>query len=71
LGNTLSGGFVPGGLIERMNPSNPVLLYTIGFQVTTASQNLLKGCATKPDMFYQSRLAAACTLFTPRTRSSA
>ena len=31
-----------------------VRLYTIGFQVTTASQNLLKNCATKPDMFYNS-----------------
>ena len=31
-----------------------VRLYTIGFQVTVASQNLLQSCATKPDMFYNS-----------------
>lgn len=31
-----------------------VLLYTIGFQVSSAAQNLLKSCATKPDMFYNS-----------------
>jgi Flp pilus assembly protein TadG len=31
-----------------------IRLYTIGFQVTTASQNLLKNCASKPDMFYNS-----------------
>jgi hypothetical protein len=35
-------------------PDNPVMLYTIGFQVTSASQTLLKSCATKPDMFYNS-----------------
>lgn len=40
--------------IKNVNPTSPVLLYTIGFQVTTASQNLLKNCATKPDMFYNS-----------------
>ena len=31
-----------------------IQLYTIGFQVSTASQNLLKACATKTDMFYNS-----------------
>ena len=31
-----------------------IRLYTIGFQVTTASQDLLRNCATKPDMFYNS-----------------
>jgi Mg-chelatase subunit ChlD len=31
-----------------------ILLYTIGLQVSTASQTLLKGCATKLDMFYNS-----------------
>jgi Mg-chelatase subunit ChlD len=31
-----------------------IQLYTIGFQVTTASQTLLTSCATKPDMFYNS-----------------
>jgi hypothetical protein len=35
-------------------PDKRIQLYTIGFQVTTASQNLLKACATKPDMFYNS-----------------
>ena len=40
--------------IKNQNPKNPVQLYTIGFQVTTASQNLLKSCASKPDMFYNS-----------------
>jgi hypothetical protein len=31
-----------------------ILLYTIGFQVTSASKSLLTSCATKPDMFYDS-----------------
>ena len=31
-----------------------VLLYTIGFQVSSSAQNLLKTCATKTDMFYNS-----------------
>jgi len=31
-----------------------IRLYTIGFQVTAASQTLLQNCATKPDMFYNS-----------------
>jgi Flp pilus assembly protein TadG len=31
-----------------------IRLYTIGFQVTSASQTLLQSCATKPDMFYNS-----------------
>ena len=31
-----------------------IRLYTIGFQVTAASQTLLQACATKPDMFYNS-----------------
>jgi len=31
-----------------------IQLYTIGFQVTSASQTLLTSCATKPDMFYNS-----------------
>ena len=31
-----------------------IRLYTIGFQVTTASKTLLKNCASKPDMFYNS-----------------
>lgn len=31
-----------------------IQLYTIGFQVTTASQTLLQSCATKTDMFYNS-----------------
>ena len=31
-----------------------IRLYTIGFQVSSAAQNLLKNCATKPDMFYNS-----------------
>jgi Flp pilus assembly protein TadG len=31
-----------------------IRLYTIGFQVSAASQTLLQSCATKPDMFYNS-----------------
>ena len=31
-----------------------IQLYTIGFQVTSASKALLKSCASKPDMFYDS-----------------
>ena len=31
-----------------------IRLYTIGFQVSTASQTLLQACATQPDMFYNS-----------------
>jgi Flp pilus assembly protein TadG len=31
-----------------------IQLYTIGFQVSSASQTLLTSCATKPDMFYNS-----------------
>jgi len=31
-----------------------VRLYTIGFQVSNASQTLLQACATQPDMFYNS-----------------
>jgi Flp pilus assembly protein TadG len=31
-----------------------IRLYTIGFQVTAASQALLQSCATNPDMFYNS-----------------
>jgi hypothetical protein len=31
-----------------------IQLYTIGFQVSNASQTLLQACATKPDMFYNS-----------------
>jgi Mg-chelatase subunit ChlD len=31
-----------------------IRLYTIGFQVSVASQTLLQSCATKPDMFYSS-----------------
>ena len=31
-----------------------IQLYTIGFQVTSASQTLLTSCASKPDMFYNS-----------------
>ena len=31
-----------------------IQLYTIGFQVTSASKTLLKSCASKPDMFYNS-----------------
>ena len=31
-----------------------ILLYTIGFQVTSASQTLLTSCASKPEMFYNS-----------------
>jgi Flp pilus assembly protein TadG len=31
-----------------------ILLYTIGFQVTSHSQSLLQSCATEPDMFYNS-----------------
>ncbi len=32
-----------------------ILVYTIGFQITnTTTQNLLKNCATKPDMYYNS-----------------
>lgn len=34
--------------------SEDIRLYTIGFQVTTASKTLLKSCASKPDMFYDS-----------------
>jgi Flp pilus assembly protein TadG len=34
--------------------SEDIRLYTIGFQVTTASKTLLKNCASKPDMFYDS-----------------
>jgi hypothetical protein len=30
------------------------LLYTIGFQVSSNAQSLLKACASKPDMFYNS-----------------
>jgi hypothetical protein len=31
------------------------LVYTIGFKITdTTTQNMLKGCATKPDMYYNS-----------------
>lgn len=38
--------------IKNANPSNPIQIYTIGLGVTSASQSLLQGCATKPDMFY-------------------
>ncbi len=31
-----------------------IQLYTIGFQVSSASKSLLTSCATKPDMFYNS-----------------
>jgi Flp pilus assembly protein TadG len=31
-----------------------IRLYTIGFQVSAASQTLLQACATRPDMFYNS-----------------
>jgi hypothetical protein len=32
-----------------------ILIFTIGFQITdTTTQNLLKNCATKPDMYYNS-----------------
>lgn len=31
-----------------------IQLYTIGFQVSSSAQNLLRSCATKPDMFYNS-----------------
>jgi Flp pilus assembly protein TadG len=31
-----------------------IRLYTIGFQVTQASENLLQSCASEPDMFYNS-----------------
>ena len=31
-----------------------IQVYTIGFQVTSASKTLLKNCASKPDMFYDS-----------------
>jgi hypothetical protein len=31
-----------------------IRLYTIGFQVSNASQALLQACATQPDMFYNS-----------------
>ncbi|MEM7192723.1 MAG: VWA domain-containing protein, partial [Pseudomonadota bacterium] len=32
-----------------------ILIYTIGFRVSSSStQNLLKNCATKPDMYYNS-----------------
>jgi Flp pilus assembly protein TadG len=31
-----------------------IRLYTIGFQVSNASQTLLQACATQPDMFYNS-----------------
>jgi Flp pilus assembly protein TadG len=44
--------------IKTVNPDNPILLYTIGFQVTTASQNLLKNCASTDEdgnkLFYNS-----------------
>jgi hypothetical protein len=30
------------------------LLYTVGFQPTAASKNLLTNCATKPDMYFES-----------------
>jgi Flp pilus assembly protein TadG len=36
------------------DPDKKVQVYTIGFQVTAASKSLLKSCATKPDMFYDS-----------------
>ena len=35
-------------------PDKRIQLYTIGFQVTSASKTLLTSCATKPDMFYNS-----------------
>jgi len=31
-----------------------IKLYTIGFQVSSSSQDLLRNCASKPDMFYNS-----------------
>ncbi len=41
--------------IKASGPAdNRIRLYTIGFQVSSASQNLLRNCATKPDMFYNS-----------------
>ena len=36
------------------DPDKAIRLYTIGFQVSSASQTLLKSCASKPDMFYNS-----------------
>ena len=36
------------------DPDKAIRLYTIGFQVSSASQTLLKNCASKPDMFYNS-----------------
>jgi Flp pilus assembly protein TadG len=38
--------------IKTANPNNPILVYTIGLGVTSASQSLLQGCATKTSMFY-------------------
>ncbi len=35
-------------------PDKRIQLYTIGFQVSSASKTLLTNCATKPDMFYDS-----------------
>ena len=41
--------------IKASGPAdNHIRLYTIGFQVSSASQDLLRNCATKPDMFYNS-----------------
>ena len=35
-------------------PDKRIAVYTIGFQVSSASKTLLTNCATKPDMFYDS-----------------
>ena len=35
-------------------PDKRIALYTVGFQVTSASKTLLTNCATKPEMFYDS-----------------
>jgi len=35
-------------------PGKDIQLYTIGFQVSSAAQTLLKSCASKTDMFYNS-----------------
>lgn len=40
--------------IKDSTGGSAVRIYTIGFQVTSASQNLLRSCATKPDMYYNS-----------------
>jgi Flp pilus assembly protein TadG len=36
------------------NEGEGILLYTIGFQVSSHALNLLRNCASKPDMFYSS-----------------